>query len=155
MNLVKLQRPTLAAWPAVSRLADLSDELDRLFESPLAGFSRASQLLGAWTPPLDLYEDKENFVIKTELPGVNKEDVSVSIQDGCLNISGERKSETKREDTEVHHTERFFGRFQRTVTLPAAVASDKVKAQYKDGVLTITLPKTEEAKPKQIDVSVN
>jgi len=155
MNMIKWQRPSLAAWPGVSRLADLSDELDRLFESPMAGFSRASQLLGAWTPALDLYEDKENFVLKTELPGVNKDDVNVSIQDGCLSISGERKSEAKREDTEVHHTERFFGRFQRTVTLPAAVAADKVKAQYKDGVLTITLPKTEAAKPKQIDVSIN
>ncbi len=68
---------------------------------------------------------------------------------------GERKSETKHEDGEVYRAERFFGRFQRTVTLPAPVAADKVKAQYKDGVLTITLPKTEEAKPKQIDVSVS
>jgi len=152
MNLIKTQRPT---WPSITRLADLSDEISRIFDSSLNGYSRASQLLGAWTPPLDLYEDKENFVLKAELPGVNKDDVSVSIQDGCLSITGERKSETHKEDTEVHHTERFFGRFQRSVTLPAAVAADKVKAQYKDGMLTVTLPKTEEAKPKQIDVSVN
>ena len=81
--------------------------------------------------------------------------MAVSFQDGCLTISGERKAETKGEDTGVYHAERFFGRFQRTVALPAAVAADKVKAQYRDGVLTITLPKTEEAKPKQIDISVN
>ena len=155
MNLIKLQRPALTAWPGVNRWADSSDELDRLFEAPLAGFSRASQLLGAWTPALDLYGDKENFILKVELPGVNKDGVNVSIQDGCLTISGERKSETKSEDAEMHHTERFYGRFQRTVTLPAAVAADKVKAQYKDGVLTVTLPKTEEARPKQIEVAVN
>ncbi|MFO1489030.1 MAG: Hsp20/alpha crystallin family protein [Verrucomicrobiota bacterium] len=151
---MKSQRPGLATWP-ITRLADLSDEINRFFDSPLATYSRASQLLGAWTPPLDLHENKDSFVIKAELPGVSKEDVNVSIQDGTLTISGERRSEAKSEDTEVHHTERFFGRFQRTVTLPTAVAADKVKAQYKDGILTVTLPKTEEAKPKQIDVSIN
>lgn len=155
MKLVKLQRPTVSAWPSFGRLADLRDEIDRLFDSPLNGFSPALQSLGDWSPALDIHEDKENFVVKAELPGVKKEEVNVSFQDGCLTISGERKTETRSEDTEVYHTERFFGRFQRTVALPAAVAADKVKAQYRDGVLTITLPKTEEAKPKQIDISVN
>lgn len=155
MKLVKFQRPALSAWPSVGRLADLRDEIDRLFEAPLSGFSSVLQPLGDWAPPMDIHEDKENFVVKAELPGIKKEDVNVSYQDGCLNISGERKTETKSEDTEVYHTERFFGRFQRSVALPAAVAADKIKAQYKDGVLTITLPKTEEAKPKQIDVAIN
>ena len=153
MYLIKSRRP-VTAWP-LNRLADLSNEINRLFEASPAGFSGASQLPDAWTPPLDLYEDKENFVLKAELPGVNKEDVNVSIQDGCLSISGERKTESKTEDAEVRHTERFFGRFQRTISLPATVVADKVKAQYKDGMLTITLPKTEAAKPKQIDVSVS
>jgi HSP20 family protein len=155
MKLVKFQRPTLTAWPSVGRLADLRDEIDRLFESPLSGLGSVLQPLGDWSPALDIHEDKENFVVKAELPGIEKKDVNVSFQDGCLSISGERKAETKSEDTEVYHTERYFGRFQRTVALPAAVATDKIKAQYRDGVLTITLPKTEEAKPKQIDVAVN
>ena len=86
---------------------------------------------------------------------MKKEDIDVSLHDDSLSISGERKSETKAEDAGVCRSERFFGRFQRAVTLPAPVAADKVKAQYKDGILTITLPKTEEAKPKQIDVSIN
>ena len=133
----------------------MRDELDRLFESPFAGLTNASQLLSGWTPALDVYEDKENFIVKAELPGMKNEDIDVSLHDGSLSISGERKSETKHEDAEVYRAERFFGRFQRTVTLPAPVAADKVKAQYKDGVLTVTLPKTEEAKPKQIDVSVS
>ena len=154
MNLMRYKRPDLA-WPTFGRLSSLRDELDRLFESPFAGLTQASQLLSGWSPALDVYEDKENFIVKAELPGMKKEDIDVSLQDGNLNISGERKSETKHEDAEVYRAERFFGRFQRAVTLSAPVAADKVKAQYKDGVLTVTLPKTAEAKPKQIDVSVS
>ena len=155
MNIIKWQRPTLAIWPGFGRLSDLRDEIDRLFESPLTELTRTSQLLSGWTPALDVFEEKENFVVKAELPGMKKEDIEVSFQDGSLSISGERKSETQHEDAEVYRAERFFGRFQRTVTLPASVAADKIKAACKDGVLTITLPKTEEAKPKHIDVNVN
>lgn len=155
MNIVKWNRPTLTNWHGFGRLSDLRDEIDRLFESPLTELARTSQLLSGWTPALDVYEDKDNFTVKAELPGIKKEDIEVSLHDGCLSLSGERKSETKHDGAEVYRTERFFGRFQRTVTLPAAVAVDKVKAAYKDGVLTITLPKTEEAKPRHIDVSVN
>ena len=155
MNIIKWQRPTLTAWPTFGRLSDLRDEIDRLFESPLTTLARPSQLLSGWTPALDVYEEKDNFVVKAELPGMKKEEIEVSFQDGSLSISGERQSETKHDDAEVYRAERFFGRFQRTVTLPASVATDKVKASYKDGVLTVTLPKTEDARPKQIDVAVN
>jgi HSP20 family protein len=155
MNLIRWQRPILSPWSSVGRLSDLRDEIDRLFESPLAELTRTSNVLSGWTPALDVYEQKDHFIVKAELPGMKKEDITVSLHDGSLSISGERKSETKHEDAEVYRAERFFGRFQRTVTLPAPVAPDKVKAQYKDGVLTVTLPKTEEAKPKQIDVSVS
>jgi HSP20 family protein len=154
MNIVKWQRPTLATWPGFGRLSDLRDEIDRLFESPLNELTRTANLLSGWTPALDVYEDKDNFTVKAELPGMKREDIEVSLHDGSLSISGERKSETKHDDAEVYRTERFFGRFQRSVSLPTAVAADKVKAAYKDGLLTITLPKTEEAKPRQIDVAV-
>jgi HSP20 family protein len=155
MNIVKWQRPNLTTWPSFGRLADLRDEIDRLFESPLSELTRTSQLLSGWTPALDVYENKDNFVVKAELPGMKKEDIEVSLHDGSLSISGERQAESKHAEGEVYRAERFFGRFQRTVTLPTTVAADKVKAAYNDGVLTITLPKTEEAKPKKIDVSVN
>jgi HSP20 family protein len=154
MNLTRYQRPEVA-WPGFGRLSSLRDELDRLFESPWTELARTSQLLSGWTPALDIHEDKDNFIVRAELPGMKREDIDVSLHDGALSISGERKLEQKFEEAEVYRTERFFGKFQRTVALPAAVAADKVKAQYKDGVLTITLPKTEEAKPKQIDVNVN
>jgi HSP20 family protein len=154
MNLTRYQRPEVA-WPGFGRLSSLRDELDRLFESPWTELARTSQLLSGWTPALDIHEDKDNFIVRAELPGMKREDIDVSLHDGALSISGERKMEQKFEEAEVYRTERFFGKFQRTVALPAAVAADKVKAQYKDGVLTVTLPKTEEAKPKQISVNVN
>ena len=154
MNLTRYQRSDLG-WAGFGRLSSLRDELDRLFESPWSELARTSQLLSGWTPALDVHEDKDNFVVQAELPGMKREEIDVSLHDGVLSISGERKTEKKYEEAEVYRTERFFGKFQRTVTLPTPVAADKVKAQYKDGVLTITLPKIEAAKPKQIDVNVN
>jgi len=152
MKLIRWRRPELSTWPAFGRLSDLRDEIDRLFEAPLTELARTSQLLSGWTPALDMHEDKDNLIVKVELPGMKREDIDVSLHDGSLSISGERKGEEEHENAEVYRAERFVGRFQRVVTLPAPVAADKVKAQYKEGILTITLPKTEEAKPKQIDV---
>ncbi len=142
MKLMQYQRPSVA-WPTFGRLATLQDELDRLFEGPLTG----------WAPALDVHEDKNNFNIRLELPGMKREDIEVSLQDGALIISGERKEEQVSEETTVHRQERYFGKFSRVLTLPTAVSGDKVKAQYKDGILNVTLPKAEEAKPKSITVS--
>jgi HSP20 family protein len=157
MNYVtRWTRPEVANWPVLGRLTNLRDELDRLFESPFEELSRGAQLFsGGWAPALDVYEDKDNLTVKAELPGMKREDIEVSLHDGTLTISGERKSETKHEEAEVYRSERFVGKFQRTVTLPTPVKSDAVKANYKDGILTVTLPKAEEAKPKQIDVNVS
>jgi HSP20 family protein len=154
-GLTRWQRPEAALWPNFGRLTDLRDEIDRLFEAPMAELVRGSQLMSGWTPALDLFEDKDNLYVRAELPGMKKEDIELSLHEGTLSLSGERKQESKYQDAEVYRTERFFGRFQRTVSLSAPVAADKVKAQYKDGVLTVTLPKTEEAKPKHIDVNVS
>jgi len=155
MNLTRWQRPELSVWPGFGRLSTLRDEIDRLFEAPLAELARSSHLLSGWTPALDLHEDKDHLTVTIEVPGMKKEDINLSLHDGALSISGERKSEQKFEDAEVYRSERFVGRFQRTITLPAPVEADKAKAQYKDGVLTVILPKAEEAKPKQINVQVN
>jgi HSP20 family protein len=154
-GLIRWNRPVLPTWSGFGRLTDLQDEIDRLFDSPLAELARTSQLFTGWTPALDLYEDKDNFTVKAELPGMKREDIELSFHEGSLSISGERKHEEKSSEGEAYRSERLFGRFQRTITLPAPVAADKVKAQYKDGILTVTLPKTEEAKPKRIDVNVN
>lgn len=154
-SLMRWQRPELGNWLGFGRLTDLRNEIDRLFEAPLSELARTSQLLSGWTPAMDVYEDKDNVYVRAELPGMKKEDIDLSLHNGSLSISGERKGEDKYGDAEVYRSERFFGRFQRTVTLPTQVAADKVKAQYQDGILTVTLPKSEEAKPKHIDVSVS
>jgi HSP20 family protein len=142
MKLMHYQRPGLV-WPNLGRLLNFDDEFDQLFESPMQ----------AWAPALDVQEDKDGYTIRVELPGMKREDIDVSIQANALVISGERKSETIKDDVEVHRQERYFGKFSRALTLPTAVAGDKVKANYKDGILTVMLPKAEEAKPKQITVS--
>jgi len=126
-----------------------------LFEAPLTELGRTASVFGGWTPAIDVFEDKENVVVKAELAGMKKEDIEVTLHEGTLNITGERKTEKKVEEAGLYRSERFFGRFQRAVTLPSPVNGAKVKAEYKDGILTVTLPKTEEAKPKQIDVSVS
>ena len=151
MNLMRWQRPALG----LGRLTDLREEIDRLFDAPLAELTRNSQLWSGWTPALDVYEEKDELIVKAELPGMKRENIEVSLHDGTLSISGERRGGDTYEKAEVYRSERFFGRFQRTVTLPTPVAFDKVKAEYKDGILTVHLPKTEEAKPKHIDVNVS
>ena len=109
-------------------------------------------MLGGWTPAVDLHEDKDNVVVRAELPGMTKEAIGISLHEGVLTLSGERKFDEPSQDAAVCRSERFVGRFQRTLSLPAPVNPDKVTATYRDGILTVTLPKTEEAKPKQIAV---
>ena len=105
------------------------------------GLASTSPLLSSWTPALDVHEDKDNYIIRAELPGMKHEDIDVLLHDGALSISGERKTEKKYEEAEAYRTERRLGKFQRTVSLPTPVAADKAKAQYKDGILTLTLPR--------------
>jgi len=154
-NLTRWQRADMSVWPAFGRLFGLRDELDRFLENPLAELGRGSQLLSGWNPALDVFEDKNNVIVKAELPGMKKDEIEVSLHDGALSVSGERKSEEKFRDAEPYRSERFIGRFHRSVTLPSEVKANEVKAQYKDGILTVTLPKSEAAKPKQIEVKVD
>ena len=138
---------------AFDRFGTLRDELDRLFDSSLAPVFRTPGSFSRWAPALDVYQDKDQFTVVAELPGFKKEDIDLSLHNGVLTISGERKLEEKKGE-EGYRNERFFGRFQRSVTLPASVDGNDVKATYQDGVLKVVLPKAEEAKPKQIEVSV-
>jgi HSP20 family protein len=142
----------LATFDPLEQLSHLREEVNRLFASPFEGLTQA---FNTWSPAIDLYEDKDNVTVKAELPGMKKEEIDVSLHDGMLTISGERKIEREQgKKGETYRSERFFGRFQRSVMLPSAVDEAKVNAAYKDSILTITLPKSEEAKPKQIAVNV-
>jgi HSP20 family protein len=154
-NLIRYQEPELAPWAPLNRLSSLRDEIDRLFDLSFPGFDRGVTLFSGWSPALDVYQDKDNVYAKLELPGMRKEDIDISLHQGTLSISGERKQEEKHGEGAMFRSERFFGRFQRSVTLPTAVDPAKVRAVYRDGILTVTLPKTEEAKPKQIQVDVS
>lgn len=152
MALIRLER-TQTPWSGFQGLAQLRDEMDRLFEFPFGEVTN-QRFFNEWAPSIDLYEDKDNLFVKAELPGMTRENIDVSLHDGALTITGERKNEHKGTEGVVHRTERFYGKFQRTVTLPSLVNAEQVKAQYIDGILTITLPKAEAAKPRQIEVKV-
>lgn len=147
MNLIRFQRPAFWDMPAMNRLSDLRDEIDRLFD-----LSEGREFFG-WAPALDVYEDADAFLVKVELPGMKKDEIDLSLHNDTLTISGERKSEQV--NGESSRSERYFGRFQRTFQLPKPVQAEKVEATYKDGILTVRLPKTEESKPKRIDVKVS
>jgi HSP20 family protein len=134
----------------LDQLTNIRDEINRLFESPLENCS--SDVFNTWAPALDLYEDKDNLVVRAELPGMKKEDIDLSLHENVITVSGERKNEKKYEGGQTSREERFFGRFTRSMKLPKQVEGTKVKAAYKDGVLTVTLPKVEEAKPRQIQI---
>jgi len=153
MNIIRYQRyPKSELSNAFDRLASMHEELDRVFESTFSSPFRSLGTFTRWTPSVDVYQDKDQFTVVAEIPGLKKEDIEVSLHGDTLTISGERKSQEKEEGL---RTERFFGKFQRSLTLPSAVSADKVRASYKDGVLEVVLPKAEEAKPKQIEVSLS
>ena len=155
MSLIRYQDGQPPAWQSLDRWSSLRDELNTLFELPFgSNFGPQTQLFSGWTPALDLYQNNDNVVAVVELPGMRKEEIDISLQDGTLTVSGERKTEARTAD-KAERSERYVGTFRRSITLPTRVDSDKVSATYKDGILTITLPKSEEAMPKQIQVSVS
>lgn len=133
-------------------LSRLRDQLSQIFEQP--EFALTDLLGGGWTPAIDVLEDKDKLTVKVEVPGFKREDLDVSVHENSLIISGERKSEEERKNGEFYRSERFYGKFHRSISLPYAVEIDKIQAQYRDGILNITLPKAENAKAKQIEVSV-
>ena len=129
---------------------------ERFFEGfdPFRAFGGENLSLATWTPACDIYENENEIVVKAELPEVKKEDVHVSIDNNVLTIRGERKlsEETKKEN--YHRVERSYGEFTRIFTLPNFIDTAKVNAEFKDGMLRVTLPKREETKPKQVEVKV-
>jgi HSP20 family protein len=127
----------------------LNQLLDASFETP-----REDVPLKAWAPPVDIYEDDNAFLIKLELPEVSRDEVKVNLNENTLSISGERRVENEQKRENYHRVERSYGQFYRSFTLPPNVNPEGINAQFKDGVLRLTLPKREEAKPKQIEVKV-
>ena len=154
MTLIRYQASELASWSPTDRRSNLMDELNSFFELPSwSSSARAGQLFTGWSPALDLYQSNDNMIAVVELPGMRKEDIEISLHDGTLTISGERKRETSSNGEKAERTERYIGTFRRSIALPTRLDANKVSATYRDGILTVTLPKAEEVKPKQIQVS--
>lgn len=146
--------PRRDLWDPFANLADIQQELNRLFDtSPGRGATRGFD--GVFAPAIDVVEEKDKYVVKADLPGLAKDDVSVTLEDNRLTIKGEKKQETEDKGAQVYYRERVYGTFSRLIELPASVDAGKIDARFADGVLQVTLPKSESAKPKQIEVKVN
>jgi HSP20 family protein len=147
---------TLVRWNPSRDLLRIQDEMNRMvdrFFSPDL-FEEGSFGGSNWLPSMNVQEDKDNFSIGLELPGLSKDDVKLTLSDGTLTIEGERKQEEEKEGVNYHRVERRYGKFLRSFKLPVHVKEDKVEATFKDGILKILVPKAEEVKPKQIEVKV-
>ena len=134
----------------------LRSEMDRLFDD-FFGLQPARRENGAaaalWSPSVDVSETPDNFTVRAELPGMQREDIDLEVENNVLVIRGERKFEKQSDGENFHFTERSYGSFFRSFTLPKNVDSEAIKAEYKDGILTVTLPKREEVKPKKVEIS--
>lgn len=139
-----------------SELTPFEKEMNRFFEGFRPFVSTDSDNENAvWSPSADIVEEKEKFLVKAELPGLNKEDIKLNIEDGKLSITGERKFENEVKDKNYHRIERSYGKFFRSFILPRNVDSEKISANFENGLLTVTIPKSEIAKAKEIPISVN
>jgi len=146
--------PRKELWDPFAGLAEIQEEMNRLFDTSLHRVGRG-EFQGAFLPAIDVVEEKDSYLVNAELPGLAKEDVNVSLQDNYLTIKGEKKYEAAKKEAHYYRKERAYGMFSRTIELPTAVDAKKIDAQFKNGVLSVRLPKTEDAKPKQIEVKVN
>ena len=139
----------LVRWEPFAGLGDVRSMFNDLVDE------NVDRPLSKWHPAVDLLEGKDSYLIRTELPGMKREDIKVEVKDGTLVLSGERKSEKPAEGVEYRHVERVAAKFWRSFSLPETAKQDSIEATYKDGVLEIRVPKVEKAKPRQIEISVH
>ena len=147
----------IARWDPFRDVATLQDRINRIFNE---SFGRSRDLdeevgLFDWNPPVDIYETGDGVVLKVELPGVNKDDVSVEVKDNVLTLKGERLLNPEIKDENYYRKERSFGKFNRSFSLQEQLKPDLIKASFKDGVLTVEIPRPEEEKPKQVTVDID
>jgi len=147
---------TLTKWDPFRDLVSLQDRMNRLFDESVRNVKPGDEALSSaiWSPAVDIYETDDEVVVKAELPEVNQKDIDIQIENNTITLRGERKfnKETKKEN--FHRIERAYGSFSRSFTLPGTIDQERIRADYKDGILKISMPKREETKPKQIKVAV-
>jgi HSP20 family protein len=147
----------LTRWDPFRELEDMHSRLSTFLDGDSSSRRRngkESMTVAEWAPTVDIAEDEKNYIIKAELPEVKKEDVHVRLENGVLTITGERKAEKEEKGKKYHRVERSYGSFARSFTLPENVEAEKISAAYKDGLLTVTVAKSEKAQPKHIEVKV-
>jgi HSP20 family protein len=157
MSLIPYQNQKRKGWiDPFSELENIQKQMNQMFDVSLARNPLADVFFsgGQWIPSIDVCENKDNVIIKADLPGLKKEEIELSVQEDHLVLKGEKKKDSEVKEENYYKSERFYGSFVRTVPLPSPVDSGKADAKYQDGVLTVTLPKKEEAKPKQIAINV-
>ena len=147
----------IVRWDPFRDVAALQDRINRIFND---SFGRSRDLddevsLYDWRPPVDIYETNDGIVLKVELPGINKDDVSVEVKDNVLTLKGERLLDPEIKDENYYRKERSFGKFNRSFSLQEPIKPDLIKAGFKDGILTVEVPRPEEEKPKQITVNID
>jgi HSP20 family protein len=148
---------SLVRFDPFREMAVLQDRVNRVF-GELSRRNGEDDLMsrGAWVPPVDIFEtDNHTLMLRAEIPGLNREDISLKVENNTLTLTGEKRFEKDVNENQVHRSERSFGSFSRAFTLPGTVDTGRIAAEYKNGVLTVTLPLREEAKPKQIEVAVH
>jgi HSP20 family protein len=149
---------SIVRWEPLRDLTSLQERMNRLFDQSYRGAGRANDedwaLGGSWAPAVDIYEKDGNIVLKAELPGIDPKSVEIRVENNVLSLRGERKLEDEVKKDGFHRVERTYGTFTRSFTLPTVVDTEKIKAESKDGVLKLTLPQREEAKPKHIQIQV-
>jgi HSP20 family protein len=145
----------IVRWEPFRDLFSSQDRFNRLFNQTFSqAFNDDEGKLGSWAPPVDIYETDSNIVLKAELPGVDAKDVEVRVENNTLFLKGQRKFENETKEENYHRIERAYGSFTRTFSLPSSIDAEHVAAEFKGGLLTLTLPKREEAKPKTIKINV-
>ena len=144
----------ITRWDPFRELATLQDRMNRLFQETASTGETSLTNSGAFIPPVDVYEDEHSLRLKLEVPGVDEKDLDVRIENNVLTVKGERKFEKEEKEENFHRIERRYGSFVRSFTLPNTIDSEKVSAEYKNGVLALQLAKKAEAKPKQIKVNI-
>jgi len=153
MSLIRWQpRGSVSQWTPFRELGQFHRDMDRLFDMSFGGRGADTLFESGWAPAVDVVQENDRFHVRFDLPGMKRDEIEITLHGDTLTISGEKKRESEVKEDSYYRAERYFGKFSRSLVLPTSVSADKIEATYKDGVLDVVVPKTEEAKPKQIKI---
>jgi HSP20 family protein len=153
MAMIRWQpRGAMRQWAPFRDIEQFQQEMNRLFDWTFGRHGSDDLWEGSWSPAVDVVQDSDRFHVRVDLPGMKREEIGITLNGDTLTITGEKKRENEVKEDSYFRAERYYGKFSRSLTLPSSVDANKIEATYKDGVLDITIPRSEEAKPKQIKI---